>query len=279
MAEPVEALSLSKPPGFDRLSRLADRVSRVTTLDLYGLGVRSRVSVEGEHADDLVDALRQAWSRCLAPRGRELDGEEFRVTLDPDQDLAPLLQRLTQDLTGAAIRALRGRLFMFHAGAVTDPATGAAVAYVAPGGTGKTTLSMVLGRTHGYVTDETVGFTVDGRIAPYEKPLSLRPQDFAGVKDEVSPDHLGLATVHPDAHLRRFVLIRRDDALARPTVERLDTLDAIVMLASESSSLSALERPLQSLAAFLEARPPTLLVTYAEAEQARGVLLDALEGT
>ena len=32
-----------------------------------------------------------------------------------------------------------------------------------------------------------------------------------------------------------------------------------------------------ALAAFLEARPPTLLVTYAEAEQARDLLVDALE--
>lgn len=249
----------------------------MTTLDLYGLGVRSRVAVEGDRADELVDALRRVWSRCLVPRGAEIVGEELTVALDAEVDLAPLLQRFTQDVTGAAIKAQRGRLFMFHAGAVTDPDTGAALAYVAPGGTGKTTLSMVLGRTHGYVTDETVGFTPDGRIVPYEKPLSVRPQDFAGVKDETSPDTLGLATVHPDAHLRRFVLIRRDPALTRPTVERLDPLDAIVMLASESSSLSSMDRPLQTLAAFLAERPPTLLVTYDEGEHARDLLIETLE--
>ena len=249
----------------------------MTSLDLYGLGVRSHVSVEGDRSAELLDALRQAWSRCLTPRGGEIDAEDLTVSLDTDDDLAPLLQRFTQDVTSAAITAQRGRLFMFHAGAVTDPTTGAALAYVAPGGTGKTTLSAVLGRTHGYVTDETVGFTPDGRILPYEKPLSVRPQDFTGVKDETSPDRLGLASVHPEAHLRRFVLIRRDESLAKPTVERLDTMDAIIKLASESSSLSALERPLQRLAAFLEERPPILLVTYDEAEHARDLLLEALE--
>lgn len=157
----------------------------MTTLDLYGLGVHSRVTVEGPRTDELLDALREVWSRCLAPRGGEVPGEDLALTLEGDP--APLLQRFTQDVTQAAIKAQRGRLFMFHAGAVTSPATGATLAYVAPGGTGKTTLSAVLGRTHGYVTDETVGFTPDGRVLPYEKPLSVRPKDFTGVKVETSP--------------------------------------------------------------------------------------------
>lgn len=244
----------------------------MTTLDLYGLGVHSRVTVD---STELVDALRTAWSRCLAPRGGEITGETFDLALDGD--LAPLLQRFTQDVTGAAIKAQRGKLFMFHAGAVTDPATGRALAYVAPGGTGKTTLSRILGRTHGYLTDETVGFTPDGRIVPYEKPLSVRPHDFQGVKDETSPDTLDLARPHPEPRLHRFVLIARDASLAEPVVEELSVVDAIVQLASESSSLSALDKPLQTLAAFLEKRPPTLRITYAEAEGVRDLLIGLLE--
>lgn len=245
----------------------------MATLDLYGLGVHSQVSVQG--SDALVDALRAAWSRCLVPRGGEIEGEAFE--LSPGGELAPLLQRFTQDVTWAAIKAQRGRLYMFHAGAVTDPATGAALAYVAAGGTGKTTLSRVLGRTHGYVTDETVGFTLDGHIHPYEKPLSVRPHHFQGIKDELSPDALGLVPVHPGAHLRRFVLIRRDSALEQPTVEELSVADAIMALASESSSLSSLNQPLQSLAAFLDQCPPTVRVTYSEAEGVRDLLIDLLE--
>lgn len=251
----------------------------MTSLDLHGLGVRVHVTVSGSRVDELTDALRRAWSRCLVPRGSEIDASPLTVALEADEDLAARLQRFTQDVTQTAIQAQRGRLFMFHAGAVTDPRTGAALAYVAPGGTGKTTLSGVLGRTHGYVTDETVGFNLDGRIMPYEKPLSIRPPDFTGVKIETSPDELGLARVHPDARLRRFVLIRRDESLTTPTVEPLGVLDAIVQLTSESSSLSSLGTPLHSLAAFLDARPPTLLVTYAEAESARDVLVEALEET
>lgn len=253
------------------------RVAPVTTLDLHGLGVRTRVTVSGEGSTALLDALRTAWSRCLSPRGGEVAGSDLALSWDGGDGLAPLLQRFTQDVTTEAIKAQRGRLFMFHAGAVSDPASGATLAYVAPGGTGKTTLSQVLGRTHGYVTDETVGFTPDGRILPYEKPLSVRPGNYVGVKDETSPDDLGLAHVHPAPTLRRFVLIRRDESLAAPTVEELSVVDAIIELASESSSLSALPDPLQTLAAFLEERPPVLRVTYAEAAHARDVLVAALE--
>lgn len=46
---------------------------------------------------------------------------------------------------------------MLHAGAVCHPDTSSSIAYAAPGGTGKTTLTRVLGRRYGYLTDETVG--------------------------------------------------------------------------------------------------------------------------
>lgn len=246
----------------------------MTLFDLHGLGTRVPVTLRGERADEAADALRRVWSRCLRPRGGEIDAEPQVAELTGP--LAPFLQGFTQQVTGAAIAAQRGRLFMFHAGAVTDPRTGAAIAYVAPGGTGKTTLSRVLGRTHGYVTDETVGFTPDGRIHPYEKPLSVRTHDGAGVKDEISPDQLGLVRVHPEPRLHRFVLIARDHTLSTPVIEPVSVADAILRLATESSSLSSLVRPLRTLAEFLAARPPTLSVTYAEAEQVRDVLVDLL---
>ncbi|MDO5534747.1 MAG: hypothetical protein Q4F65_08860 [Propionibacteriaceae bacterium] len=247
----------------------------MTTLDLHGLGARTRLTVEGDRASELLDALRSAWSRCLSPQDDEIEAEPLTVSLSGD--LAPAMQGITQDVTRAFIRAQRGRLFLFHSGAVTCPRTGGAVAYVAPGGTGKTTLSRVLGATHGYVTDETVGFTADGRIRPYPKPLSVRSSDGGGVKDEISPDALGLEHVHPDAHLRRLVLLTRDAAATSPVVEELNPLDAILRLTSESSSLSSLDRPLQTLFAFLDERPSTLAVTYAEATDLRDVMIAALE--
>lgn len=62
---------------------------------------------------------------------------------------------------------------------------GASLVYVAPGSTGKTTLSQLLGQRFGYLTDETVGIADDGTIFPYPKPLSVRRPDASHLKDGV----------------------------------------------------------------------------------------------
>lgn len=180
----------------------------------------------------------------------------------------------TQAVTRVFITAQTGRLLMFHAGACAHPATGATVAYVAPGGTGKTTLSRVLGRSLGYLTDETVGITTDGRIQPYPKPLSIRPQDTIGPKLETSPDDLGLRTAPASPWLSRIVLLdRRDDHAGAPRIEKLDLADAIIALAPETSALSSLERPLHLLSDLVAATGPVLRCTYREAEQLAPVLI------
>ena len=58
--------------------------------------------------------------------------------------LPDLMQMLTQAVTRAAIDAQAGRLVMLHAAGIQHPTTGAMVALVGPGGTGKTTLIRTL---------------------------------------------------------------------------------------------------------------------------------------
>lgn len=274
----------------------------MATVDLYGLGVHSRVQCEGPRADELEAAVRAAWSRCLTGTGAELEGSLIRVHLaGPDEpeddvevpgdlrdvtgeepvlvrssDLPALLQSLTQSVTMSGIAAQTGHLFMVHAGAVTDPDTGRALAYIAPGGTGKTTLSRLLGATHGYVTDETVAFDDDGRLVPYEKPLSIRPQPFNGTKQETSPDELGLLRVHPDARLHQVVLLRRDESVTTPRLEEISAFDAIPLIAPESSALSELERPLQRLVGLLDQLNPVVVAHYAEASDLAPLLVERL---
>ena len=258
---------------------------------LYGLGTRTPVRLAGRVAE-LSDAVRAAWSRCLhpdAPGAGALETEPVGVRLDDvafaggeparpcgtgapaelaGEDLRLLLQRLTQEVTYAKIRAQAGRLFMLHAGAVAHPVTGDAVAFVAPGGTGKTTLVRHLGERHAYLTDETVGFDAAGAIVPYPKPLSLRPGAGVHGKTETSPDALGLFAPPIDARcrLRRIVLLRRDDTHAGPPeVATMSLFDAIAALAPETSSLSALPRPLHALADVLGALDDTVTLTYRDA--------------
>lgn len=202
----------------------------------------------------------------------------------PDPDpvdgtrLDAVLQHVTQAVTRSFIAAQAGRLLMLHAGACAHPETGAAVVYVAPGGTGKTTLSRVLGQSLGYLTDETVGITRTGRIRPYQKPLSIRTGGFAAPKAETSPDALGLVAAPADPWLRRIVLLdRSDDHTGAPLCEELDIADAIIALAPETSSLSSLDRPLHLVADLLATTGPVLRWRYREATDLAPILTGLLE--
>ena len=214
---------------------------------------------------DLGEAIpsedfERAWSRCLVEHGAPDTSVDARAESS--------LTRLTQTLTRALIDRRRGELLMLHAGAVCHPTTGASIAYVAPGGTGKTTLSRLLGQRYGYLTDETVGVQPGTwLIDPYEKPLSLRTDDGGFPKTERSPDDLGLARAHGQPRLVRMVLIRRDPERRLPQFTKLDLFDAIPMLASESSSLGSLPRPLHLLADLEKAMGGIWLAEYGEAEQ------------
>lgn len=270
------------------------------TVDVFGLGVHTSIQVTGQDAAGAAEAIRHAWSRCLEPRGGEREAEPILVEVTDEvegvqasaarpatrlrgPELAPLMPRLTQSVTAASIALQAGHYFMMHAGAVGDPDSGAVVAYAAAGGTGKTTLSLRLGRTWSYLTDETVAVDPEGFLVPYEKPLSVRPDtgpESVGpvVKQEISPDALGLRTWprSVDGRLAALVLIARDGTLAQPRVEELDTVSAMLELAPETSSLSSLPSPLQRLARLLDGVAPVLRITYAEAADVEEIFANRL---
>jgi hypothetical protein len=176
------------------------------------------------------------------------------------------MSSLTQAITRRLIDNRRGKLLMLHAGAVSHPLTGASVAYVAPGGTGKTTLTTLLGQTHGYLTDETVGVDpVSGAIHPYPKPLSLRTREGGFPKRERGPDELGLMRTHPTPWLAALVLLRRTADAREPRWTRLDLFDAVMAVVPETSSLSAIDRPLRVLQDLHRRLGGFWLVEYAEA--------------
>ncbi|WP_203567984.1 hypothetical protein [Aestuariimicrobium ganziense] len=222
-------------------------------LAVHGLDATVGVDLEGSGLER--DEFVRLWGRCHV----EDDQPASVVEAKPGESMELLTQSITRGLVTANI----GRLLMLHAGCVADPKSGRALAYVAPGGTGKSTLTRQLGRRFGYVTDETVGIEPDTlRIHPYPKPVTLAASP-GEEKIENSPDDLGLLPAPESVHLHRLVVLRRSATVTEPTFTDLDLLDAVGMLAPETSSLAQLAKPLHLLAQIHE-RLGCTLVEYSE---------------
>ena len=259
----------------------------MSTVRLMALGATVEVQVSGDLASAAVAEMERVWHLCAMPPGdgvgaapdsprgvvRVVHGEANPSVTDIDNGhvegshLPDLMQMLTQAVTRAAIDAQKGRLVMLHAAGIQDPASGATVAMVGPGGTGKTTLIRTLCRGRGYITDETVAVREDNTVLPYPKPLSVRREPRSPWKDETDPHDLGLLAPSTPASLAAIVMLdRRDDHQGAPAVGPVPTLDAIAVLTPETSHLPELDKPLQRMAALCDSVGGVVRVTYREAE-------------
>lgn len=219
------------------------------SLTVRALGVAVEVVVPAARAD----AVRSAWSRSLtaAPAVvglRSLDHGES------------LLQELSTRVTLAAIEVQAGSAWMLHAAGLASRA-GEVVAFVAPSGTGKSTIARTLGKRWGYVSDETVAVRPDGEVLPHPKPVSVGPP--GGNKAQPSADSLGLAQAPAELRLKALVLMQRDGATP-PVASPVRTAAALPRLAEQTSYLGRLPRPLTLMARVLET-VDVLEVHYAEA--------------
>ncbi|MGK3649147.1 hypothetical protein [Pseudarthrobacter enclensis] len=208
-------------------------------------------------------AAVQPFSACVAYQTPKRGVEEFELGASSFEELA---ESLTSRLTVAAILANAGRLTMLHACAVADITTGAVVALVAKSGTGKTTAASVLGKSYGYVTDETVAIGPDDSVVPYPKPLSVKQN--AGVpKRQVGPGDLELLEAPPGLQLSSLVLLDRVEAAesVTPVLRPVPLADAMMALIPDSSSQGEISQPLQSLCRLIESVGGVWQVTYSEA--------------
>ncbi|HLS45834.1 MAG TPA: hypothetical protein VK045_10405 [Ornithinicoccus sp.] len=258
---------------------------------LHVLDTDVDIVVSGTRAAEFAQTIAERWHLAVAELAgrvggaRESAGDPLTVEVElldraaktpktdgvlRGTDERSLLQRLTQQVTRAVIAARTGDLLMLHAGALAHRETGAAVVFVAPGGTGKSTTCRVLGPGRAYLTDETVGIRRDGTIAPYLKPISTRRTDWAGVKDEVAPMQLGLDAPPVPARVAGVLVLRREpDPETELEVTTLETLEALTDIAPETSGFMDTEKPLTWLAEVLESHGGARRVTYGSAEQLR----------
>ena len=231
---------------------------------IHALGTSVRVEV-GEAIDR--QEFNLAWSRCLLGEaggdGANTSGDDGLVVTGQGS-----MTQLTQLITQELISRRRGQLLMLHAGAVCHPDSGASIAYVAPGGTGKTTLTRTLGRRYGYLTDETVGIEPrTWEIRPYPKPLSTRTPDGGYPKSELGPDELGLLPAHPRPRLATLALLRRTPGRTEADISRMDLFDAVTTLVPETSSLPTLDEPLHLLADLYDELGGFWMLEFGESEQ------------
>ena len=174
-----------------------------------------------------------------------------------------LAQRITSEVTIGAIGGLRGEALMLHASAVALD-DGRVIGFVGPSGRGKTTAAQALGRTYGYVTDETLAVRVDGSVVAYPKPLSIGSRP--GVKITEPASTLGLRAAPADGlRLAAIVLLDRRPDIEQPFVESVPIIEALAGLVPQMSHLSALESPLRTLLEMIFATGGVRRVVYSEA--------------
>jgi hypothetical protein len=243
------------------------------------LGVPITIRLGGDRAAEVAERVPVLWECCPGDPAEDPAGtvqvvfdSSATVVAAADADgvvarehLQDLLQVLTQRVTLTAIDARAGDAVMLHAACLANPHTGLAAAFVAPGGTGKTTLVRTLGQDRWYVTDETTLVLDDGGIVPYPKPLSIRRAPESLYKNETAPSAVGLVAAQGPVRLGALCLLDRDDThTGAPEVTSLDTLDALVALVPQTSHLPEMARPLQRLAALCESLGGVHRVSYRE---------------
>lgn len=265
------------------MSREGREPDEGTLVPVHGLGAVVTLRLRGTERATLVDTVRAAWERCLAPVPEAVDGGTLDVVLDaPDADpadrhaaiaagavagttLADVMHQLSPAVTLRLIESRAGSLMMLHACALAHPTTGRTAVLVAPSGTGKTTLARTLGTTFGYLTEETAGIDASGRLVPYPKPLSVIPVPGDPVKDQLSPAACGLAPVPSDPRLGAVALLERSpDGPEVPEVTSEPTVRALATLAGQTSYLTRVERPLHALVATIEQGGGLRRVRYRE---------------
>lgn len=240
-----------------------------------GLGTTCKITVTpGDLGDDadaqLFELLTEAWSRARVPDSVEANRTvSMKLTQESNTGLLTsthpdyLLNSVTQSVTRRLIGQRIGELFMLHAAGLANPQTGDAVAFVAPGGTGKTTLAKMYGKRYAYISDETVGIDEERVIYPYVKPLSVVRDGLN--KLETSPDALGLVHLQVRPKLIGIVILNRRPDVEGVKVEEMALFDAIIELASQTSSMYSLPDPLQYVARMIDEVDGVQKWTYSEA--------------
>jgi len=186
-----------------------------------------------------------------------------------------LAQRITTEVTIAAMGGLRGEALMLHASAVAFD-DGRVIGFVGPSGRGKTTAAQVLGRSFGYVTDETLAVRGDGTVVAYPKPLSIGSMPQVKLTEPASS--LGLREVPANGlRLAALVLLDRRSEVEQPYFEQVPITEAVAALVRHTSHFAELPHPLRTLVETVLSTGGLRRVVYSEAATLSALAEDLLQ--
>ncbi|WP_062292737.1 arsenate reductase/protein-tyrosine-phosphatase family protein [Demequina phytophila] len=263
----------------------------VATCLVDAFGVTVAIHCDGSERDALAAAGHRAWGRCVVPAGDADARVDVMVDSDPAvlaearargvlayPDVDRALHYLSSAVTVRAIEQRVGSLVMLHAAGIASP-DGDVVGFIAPSGTGKTTLSRTLGAHYGYVTDETLAIDVGRTVLPYPKPLSVL-DGVSPTKEQWGPESLDLMAPPPGRlRLVRLALVERDSSVgSTPVVEDLPLLHGLARLAEQVSYLSRLPQQLHTLADLVESIGGLVRIRYAESRDLLPLMPSLFEG-
>ena len=210
--------------------------------------------------------LAAQWSRATVSELEAPVSGRVGADTGPTQSAHARDYAVATQVTLAALRATAGERYNLHAGGLADD-DGRVLAVVAPSGTGKTTATRLLAERLGYVSDETVSITPDGVVYPHAKPLSvITDPTLPGRKEQLSPDALGLRPTPTCGRLARIVVLRRGVPHPRGLV-RVPTLDGLLHLIEQSSSVVEARDPLLTLLSLVETAGGVWMLEYDEIDQ------------
>ncbi|WP_156366375.1 ATP-binding protein [Microbacterium sp. No. 7] len=224
-------------------------------------------------SNEFIQRARGSWADAVCADEGTPDAQ---VTVPLSGDDEVLLERLSVDVTLAALAGRRGSMMMFHAAGIAAP-DGRVIAFVGPSGRGKTTLTRALAHTYGYVSDETIAVDHALTVHPYRKPLSIIRDGLP--KDQTAPSALGLQPL-PASPLRlaALVILNRVEHIDAPAIGRVPLVEALPELVAQMSYLPELDRPLHRLAELSEALGGLLQLTYSEATTLAPLVAEVFDG-
>lgn len=251
------------------------------TIEVRGLSVPA----------SFMDQLEELWEQCLLEERPDMvdlvlplaqlgpwipvDPDGHRVfSLDAHHSEAGY--KFSGELTLRLLQTLVGSKLLLHAGAVHVEQFGLLLA-TGPSGAGKSTAITTLGAHGLYATDELSVMDLGTfALSPYPKPLS-RVESSGGdhSKRDISLAEAGIDLVlNSSAETPRHVVIVNREAWAElPSCEAVGLAEALVVLASQSSSIWLLENPLGTLVDFVQSLDGMWRATYQESTE----ILELLE--